>query len=475
MFGKVKNTLVESGRLIKGLNLNLKLYFASWAIISLVQTPLYLGTFFLIGLWVPFPLQNLIGSSYLKGFGEPAPIPINIHIGLIFGLSSIIGIVGLVISGIFSDRWRRDVFIWIAMALFIAAMIYFLFAQSLTDLYIIQIAQSIASSLLMPAGAAMVADCTAKGTRTKIYTLNAVIVQIFAAFGGVFGYLAYRFIGNTYTEDVIMPVIRISVSVIIVTSIAGFFIHDKRSLTSDKKEEDEISIEEKKKNALILEKFKSSKSFKDKLKFYRTPLIIVLADFVIAFGAGIIIPFLPRYFESPHGPYAVSISDLTLIFATAPLLTAILSAVALYFGKKIGRARAVFAIELIAVILLFCFSFFPPLWLILIIYIVRQAAMNSGWPLINAIVMDLLPANQRATFSAIDSLAFTAFNSLSQPIGGKILDDNPYYSGFRMSFYITSGVYLVGVIMLLFIKEGSFEIEEVEGIEKQETKESREK
>jgi len=448
MFKRFRKTTTESWDLLKNLNLNLKLYFGGWAIISLVQTPLYLSTFFLIGLWVP--------DESIR----------NTQIGLIFGLSSIIGVIGLIISGILSDRWRRDVFIWMGMVLYIGAMIYFLFASRIADLYVIQIFQAIAGSLLMPAGAALVADCTKKGTRTRIYTLMAIIQQLSTAIGGVAGYFIFKYVGDRYEVSVIMPVIRICVVVIMIASLSGFFIHDKRSFqTKEHEEETAESLEEKRKNELIIQKLKSCTTFRQKLKFYRTPLLIVAADFLIAFGAGISIPFLPRYFEDTSGSYGIKISELTLIFTLAPLLTAIVSAIALYIGKKIGRARAIFWIELLAVGLLFCFVIFPPLIAVLVIYIFRQALMNAGWPLINAIVMDLLPSNQRATFSAIDALAFTAFNSISQPIGGKILDNNNYYSGFRFAFITTGIIYFVGVFMFFFIKEGSFEKEDVEGME----------
>lgn len=443
----VKRTLTDSWILIRDLNLNLKLYFGSWAIFSLVQTPLYLSTFFLISIWVP--------DASLR----------NTQIGLIFGLSSILGIIGLIISGIFSDKWRRDAFIWIAMVLFMVAMIYFIFARRILDLYFIQILQSIAFSLMAPAGSALVADCTKKGTRTRIYTIMAIIQQLSTAIGGVAGYFIFKYIGDKYEESVILPVIRICAIVIIVTSFLGFFINDKRSFHVKTEEETAESLEEKRKDELILRKLKNCKTFKEKLKFYRTPILIIAGDFLIAFGAGIAIPFLPRYFEDPTGPYVVKISSLTLIFTLAPLLTAIFSAIALYIGKKIGRAKAIFWIELLAVALLFCFAAFPPFALVIIIYIVRQALMNAGWPLINAIVMDLLPSNQRATFSAIDSLAFTAFNSMSQPIGGRILDTKGYYNGFRFSFIITGAIYFVGVFLLFFIKEGSFETVDVEEVE----------
>ena len=446
MLNRIRNTSSESWKLVKGLNLNLKLYFGGWAIISLVQTPLYLSTFFLIGLWIP--------DESIR----------NTQIGLIFGMSSIIGIVGLIISGLISDKWRRDAFIWMGMVIYIAAMIYFLFATRIADLYVIQIFQAIAGSLMMPAGAALIADCTAKGTRTKIYTLMAIIQQLSTAIGGVAGFFIFRYVGDRYEVSVIMPVIRICAVVIMIASLGGFFIHDKRSLQA-KEEETAKSLEEKRKNELIVQKLKSCKTFRQKLKFYRTPLLIVLADFLIAFGAGISIPFLPRYFEDTSGSYGVKLSELTLIFTLAPLMTAVISGIALYIGKKIGRAKAIFWIELLAVGLLFCFAIFPPLSIILVIYIFRQALMNAGWPLINAIVMDLLPSNQRATFSAIDSLAFTAFNSISQPIGGRILDNNNYYSGFRFAFISTGLIYFVGVFMLFFIKEGSFETEKVEGTE----------
>ncbi|MHA1668453.1 MAG: MFS transporter, partial [Candidatus Heimdallarchaeaceae archaeon] len=276
----------ESFALLKGLNLNLKLYFGTWAMVSLVQTPLYLSTFFLIGLWVPDEARR------------------NTVTGLVFGLSSIIGVFGLIISGILSDKWRRDVFIWIGIALYLGAMIYYFFASRILDLYIISISQAVAGSLLMPASSAMVADCTSKGARTKIFTLMAIIQQIFTAIGGVAGYFIFKYIGDKYEESVIIPVIRICAVVIIVASFPAFLIHDKRSLqTTMKQEETEESLEEKRKNELILQKLRSCKTFREKLHFYRTPLLIIIADFLIAFGAGISIPFLPRYFEDPTGSY----------------------------------------------------------------------------------------------------------------------------------------------------------------------------
>lgn len=102
--------------LLKNLNLNLKLYFGAFAIYSLVQTPFYIATLFLVYVW---------GGT-------------DIDVGLIFGTTSLVGIIGLIVSGILSDRWRRDAFIWISNFLFIAGMIIYFFANSLTYLYVIQ-------------------------------------------------------------------------------------------------------------------------------------------------------------------------------------------------------------------------------------------------------------------------------------------------------------------------------------------------
>lgn len=439
MFRKIRSVTTDSYNTAKNLNLNVKLYFGTTAIISLVQTPLFISMYFLVFAW---------GGNELD-------------IGLIFGLASIVGVVGLIISGIVADRWRRDVFLWFGGIIYISSMIYLIFASRLADLYVVQIGASIAGSFFMPSGAAMVADSTSKGTRTKIYTLMAIIQQVFMAIGGVVGYFIYKNLGDTFEPEVIMPVVKICIAVIILASLLVFFINDKRLLHSSTRDDDVVSIEEKKRNELIIQNLRKCKTLKQKIVFYRTPLLIVAADFIIAFGAGISIPFLPSFFDQG---YNKTMSELTLIFSLAPLLTAVFSAVALRLGKKIGRVKAIFWIELIAVILLLCFSFVPPLAIALGIFVLRQAMMNAGWPLINAIVMDLLPSNQRATFSAIDSLAFTAFNSLSQPIGGVIMTKNTFPQKFQYAFYTTSSIYLVGVLMFLFIKEGSFETSDVKTI-----------
>ncbi len=412
---------------IKNLNINVKLYLITISLYSIIQTPMYISTFFLV---------------YILG-GE------NLDAGTIFGLGGLAGIIGLIISGIFSDKWRRDVFIWLSYITLSLSAFFLWKADSFSDLIIVQVLQSFGFSLFQPAGSAIIADCTRKGERTKIYTMFSVFTQISVALGGVGGFFIYKQLGDTFQYSTIMPVIRISIIIMLIAGLPLLFINDKRSLSAADHEE---SIKEKIKDEQILARYRSCKTFKDKIKFYRTPIIIVFADFVIAFGAGMIIPFLPRFFQQI---YNKSLSELTLIFSTAPIITAILSTLLLSLGKKIGRARAIFIIEFVAVILLFSYAFYPPFTVVLIIYILREATMNSGWPLISAIVMDILPKNQRATFSAIDSLAFTAFNRASQPIGGKILDS----SGFKPAFIITGSIYLIGVFSLLFIKEGNYEEE----------------
>lgn len=421
---------------LRSLNVNIKLFFGAGAIYSLVQTPFYIGTLFLVYVW---------GGT-------------NTDVGLIFGLTSMVGIVGLIISGILSDRWRRDVFLWISGIFFIIGMSIYMVANALFYLYIIQFCFAIGNSLMMPASSALIADCTEKGTRTKVYTATSIIQQVCAAIGGVVSYFIYKYLGDLYDEKVILPVVRICAAVILLASILIFFINDKYSLQS-KTSLSEASEKERLKDKLIKEQLAKCKTFKDKLRFYRTPIIIVLADFCIAFGAGISIPYLPKFFEQIYGR---TISELTLIFSLAPLLTAIFAAIALRLAKIVGRATAIFFLELIAVILLVSLILIPPFVLVLAIYILRQAFMNAGWPLINAIVMDLLPSNQRATFSAIDSLAFTAFNSVSQPIGGVILDSFAPPFNFQLAFTVTGSIYLLGTLMLLLIKEGNFESPDVE-------------
>ena len=322
MFRKIRSTTTSSWNTIKSLNLNVKLYFGTGAIFSLVQTPLFISMYFLVFAW---------GGNELD-------------VGLIFGLASIVGIVGLIISGIAADRWRRDFFLWLGGIIYILSMIYLIFASRLADLYVVQIGQSIAGSLFMPAGAAMVADSISKGTRTKIYTLMAIIQQVFMAIGGVVGYFIYKNLGDTFEPEVILPVVKICIVVIILASLLVFFIKDKRLLHSATREDDGVSIEEKKRNELIIQNLRNCKTLKQKIAFYRTPLLIVAADFIIAFGAGISIPFLPSFFDQG---YNKTMSELTLIFSIAPLLTAVFSVVALRLGKKIGRVKAIFWIEII--------------------------------------------------------------------------------------------------------------------------------
>ena len=84
-----------------------------------------------------------------------------------------------------------------------------------------------------------------------------------------------------------------------------------------------------------------------------------------------------------------------------------------------------------------------PLWAILIMYMLRWALMNSTVGLSRSLMMDVVPASERARWNAVESLMGASWSG-SALLGGFVADKTDY----RTSFLITLGFFALSVLML---------------------------
>jgi len=160
-------------------------------------------------------------------------------------------------------------------------------------------------------------------------------------------------------------------------------------------------------------------------------VIIEMSSLVTAIGSGMTFKFWPLFFKgdfgfSPSGVCAMQLAiwgSISVAVQMSPRL-----------AKKIGRAPAILFLHSLGVLLLFSISLttFPVAFTVVLV-IVRNAVMNSASPLLQSMIMDIVPQKHRGKWSSIQSLRRMTWSG-SAFLGGLLSDSHDY----RYAFFITA-------------------------------------
>lgn len=142
---------------------------------------------------------------------------------------------------------------------------------------------------------------------------------------------------------------------------------------------------------------------------------LLVPGFLIALGAGQVIPYLNVFVERK---FELDLAALNVIFAITSLGTAIAILVQPALARRFGKVGSVVLVQGVSIPFLVVLGFSPVLWTVIVAMAIRNSLMNAGNPIANAFAMEQLPAGERATYAATASLLW----SLGWVIAG------PWYS-----------------------------------------------
>ena len=174
-------------------------------------------------------------------------------------------------------------------------------------------------------------------------------------------------------------------------------------------------------------------------------LVLMVSNLLIGFGAGMTIKFFPIFFMKI---YVLSPISVQLIMGATSILTGFTSLIAQKSSLKRGRAEMIFIVQAIATACLFIISFYPPILILVPIFLVRGSLMNASQPLSRSILMDVVPKKNRGKINSLQALAWGMFWNFSAVIGGFLIGPS---NNFRLCFYVTTGLYVVGTLIILII------------------------
>jgi MFS family permease len=169
------------------------------------------------------------------------------------------------------------------------------------------------------------------------------------------------------------------------------------------------------------------------------------SNLIIGFGAGMTIKFFPVFFMTI---YALSPILVQMIMAGTSILTGVTSIIAQQVSLRIGRAAMIFIGQGLATMCLFIITLYPPVFILIPIFLARGPLMNSSQPLSRSILMDVVPKKHRGGVNALQALAWGLFWNVSAALGGFLIGPS---NNFQLCFLITASVYVIGTLPILVL------------------------
>lgn len=176
----------------------------------------------------------------------------------------------------------------------------------------------------------------------------------------------------------------------------------------------------------------------------RTFVHLLVPGFLIALGAGQVIPFLNLFIA---GRFGLEIAALNAVFAITSLGTVAAILVQPALARRLGKVGSVVLVQGASIPFLVVLGFSPVLWTVIAAMAVRSSLMNAGNPIANAFAMEQVAPADRATLSAAQGLLWSAGWVIAGPwysVTQKVLG---FDAGYALSFVTIIVLYSVATAL----------------------------
>jgi len=190
------------------------------------------------------------------------------------------------------------------------------------------------------------------------------------------------------------------------------------------------------------ERTKKKRSVKELLPRRSKGVLIkyVSAGFLIAFGAGMVVPLMTRWFNLAYGITdaisgpIIGISDLLIGLAclTAPAL-----------ARRMGLIKAIVVTQGISTLFMFLTPLSSTYIIASVVYTIRAFLMNMANPLQQSMIMGLVEKEERGAASGISSALWRLPNAFSTSIGAWLMG----LGLLAMPFFLATVLYVVSILI----------------------------
>ncbi len=383
------------------------------------------------GIW----MGNIL-SLYIVVFAEMSDGVFGLTPNELLGVAS--GITGVSMtalvfpSGYFADRFGRDKMLRLASLIGISAMMTLIFSADIIPIFVALFLWGAFQGISRPAFESIFADSVPTGNRSGIYSKLHLVRQAGMAVGPFLNIILFIHLGDEWDISILRTVMIFGIVFSLISSVLLLLFKDDRSLGHESESLVENRGDE------------SEAELKLSKRRRRIPLLLTSSNLIVGMGAGMTVRFFPVFFRAV---YSMKPTDVQLVMGITFIFTGTFAILAQKFSVKKGRVEIMLASKLTATLFLFIIAFYPPLWLLLPLFILRGSLMNSAEPLSRSILMDAVPKRNRGKWNSVQTISWGLFWNASAVIGGFLIGED----NFSLCFFVTAGVYAVGSIPLFFL------------------------
>ncbi|GFH54408.1 MFS general substrate transporter [Chaetoceros tenuissimus] len=177
------------------------------------------------------------------------------------------------------------------------------------------------------------------------------------------------------------------------------------------------------------------------------PVMVASADIMAGLVAGMSIRYFPIFFLDN---LKLSPAQVQVVFMCSMLSMAIMGRLAQWIGKKLGRLQVTICCKWTGAFLLMtmvaAYKNGANALCVCVLFILRTCIMNSPGALTRSVLMDHVPKEERAKWSALESVNMFSWSG-SAALGGFLVDSE----GILFNFTFTSVLQLFATIPLILV------------------------
>ncbi|GAM14347.1 MFS transporter [Mesobacillus selenatarsenatis] len=174
---------------------------------------------------------------------------------------------------------------------------------------------------------------------------------------------------------------------------------------------------------------------------FKIILLFAVAQLMIGFGAGLVIPYLNLYFADR---FMASNSLIGLVISLGQGATAVAMIIGPMVVRRLGEVRAVVVLQMLSLPFLLLTAYTQNFWLAALGFLFRQALMNAGNPIQMSLMMSKVDDSMKGLANSVNQMVFNLGWAVMGPVSTGIVLKYGSYWGYATVFSITAGLYLVG-------------------------------
>ncbi|WP_100333291.1 MFS transporter [Bacillus alkalisoli] len=199
-------------------------------------------------------------------------------------------------------------------------------------------------------------------------------------------------------------------------------------------------------------KLKDRISIRNLLTTNKTQLKLIasftIANILIGFGSGLVIPYLNLYFADR---FDTTNTTIGFVLSMGQAVTAVAMIIGPALVRRIGEIKAVVLLQVLSLPFMLITAFTNVFWLAVLGFLFRQALMNAANPIITSMMMERVEDKFKGLANSVNQMVFSLGWASMGPVSMSIVFYFGQYWGYAFVFSITAVLYLTSAVYFYFI------------------------